>query len=27
MPAARARALTDPVKLADGRVVGARAIP
>ena len=25
MPAAQARALTDPVKLADGRVVGARA--
>jgi hypothetical protein len=27
MPAARARALTEPVKLADGRVVGERAVP
>lgn len=27
MPAAQARALTDPVKLYDGRVVGARAAP
>jgi hypothetical protein len=27
MPAAQARTLTDPVRLADGRVVGARAVP
>jgi hypothetical protein len=27
MPAAQARALTDPVTLSDGRVVGARGIP
>lgn len=27
MPEAQARTLTDPVKLADGRVVGARAVP
>ena len=27
MPAAQARALTDPVTLSDGRVVGARAVP
>ena len=27
MPADQARALTDPVKLADGRVVGARVVP
>ena len=26
MPAAQARALTDPVRLADGRVIGARAV-
>jgi hypothetical protein len=27
MPADQARALTDPVRLADGRVVGARVVP